>query len=81
MATVNEIFGRINAYGYVDILYRDTGESITNISDAPVPVSNIHNTLGLRRQTIFDVSCPADQVMITVDDAALLNIEVEPYHD
>ncbi|MEQ1966698.1 hypothetical protein ABLA30_06600 [Xenorhabdus nematophila] len=31
MLTINEIFGRINQNGNVDILYAETGEAITRI--------------------------------------------------
>ncbi|MDC9592761.1 hypothetical protein [Xenorhabdus sp. IM139775] len=31
MITINDIFGRVNQNGNVDILYTETGESITRI--------------------------------------------------
>ncbi|MBD2780853.1 hypothetical protein ID852_08470 [Xenorhabdus sp. 42] len=31
MLTINEIFGRINQNGNIDILYAETGEAITHI--------------------------------------------------
>lgn len=76
MAKINEIFGRVNEFGTVDILYVDDGESVTSIEDAPEFIKNIRHTYGVS-QPSGSVRYEHDEIIITLDDAILLGIEIE----
>ncbi|MFP5845234.1 hypothetical protein [Salmonella sp. 741265052_HSA] len=76
MAKINEIFGRVNEFGTVDILYVDDGESVTSIEDAPEFIKNIRHTYGVP-QPSGSVRYDHDEIIITLGDAILLGIEIE----
>ena len=76
MAKISEIFGRMNEFGTVDILYTEDAEPATCIEDAPVTINNIKHAWQAG-QTIESVKYQSSRITITVDDARLLGIEIE----
>jgi len=76
MAKINEIFGRVNEFGTVDILYTETGEPASSIEDAPETINNIQHEF-YRGKTIESVRYENDKITITVSDARKLGIEIE----
>lgn len=68
-ANLNEVFGRINNDGYVDILYISDGERVTRLDVAGVyPVGSP-----------FSTRCDEhkDGIVLTVEQCKKLNIEIE----
>ncbi len=45
IASISEVFGRINSEGNVDILYADSGESVTRLDADVFPVGSGLRTL------------------------------------
>lgn len=68
MANLNEVFGRMNDNGNVDILYINDGERVTRLNvDGVYPVDS---SLSTRYEH-------ASGIILTVEDAKSLNIEIE----
>ncbi|MDC9591449.1 hypothetical protein PSI23_19720 [Xenorhabdus sp. XENO-10] len=69
MLTINDIFGRINSNGNVDVLYAETGESITRIEfiNNLYPVDSHFSSL---------YEHPAG-IELTLEDALRVGIEIE----
>ncbi|MEX0557510.1 hypothetical protein [Raoultella terrigena] len=76
MAKISEIFGRINEFGTVDILYIEDAEPATCIEDAPSTINNIKPAWHAG-QTIESVKYNSSKITITISDARLLGIEIE----
>lgn len=68
MANLNEVFGRMNDNGNVDILSINDGERVTRLNvDGVYPVDS---SLSTRYEH-------ASGIILTVEDAKSLNIEIE----
>lgn len=68
MANLNEVFGRMNDNGNVDILYINDGDKVTRLNvDGVYPVDS---SLSTRYEH-------ASGIILTVEDAKSLNIEIE----
>lgn len=68
MTTLNEVFGRINNEGNVDILYINDGDKVTRLDiDNCYPVNS---TLSTRYEH-------ASGIVLTVEQCKALNIEIE----
>lgn len=68
MANLNEVFGRMNDNGNVDILYINDGDRVTRLNvDGVYPVDS---SLSTRYEH-------ASGIILTVEDAKSLNIEIE----
>lgn len=68
MTNLNEVFGRMNDNGNVDILYINDGERVTRLNvDGVYPVDS---SLSTRYEH-------ASGIILTVEDAKSLNIEIE----
>lgn len=68
-ANLNEVFGRINEDGYVDILYINDGEKVTRLDvDGVYPVGSPFSTK--RDEHPFGI-------VLTVEQCKKLNIEIE----
>lgn len=76
MAKISEVFGRINEFGTVDILYIDDAEPATCIEDAPLTINNIKHAWHAG-QTIESVKYNSSKITITISDARQLGIEIE----
>lgn len=69
LANLNEVFGKINEDGYVDILYINDGERVTQLDvDGVSPV-------GSRFSTRSDEH--PFGIVLTVEQCKKLNIEIE----
>lgn len=67
-ALINEVFGRINAQGGVDVLYAETGERVTRLDvDGVYP-------LGSELSTRYD---HAEGIVISQEDAARIGLDIE----
>ncbi|MDD8372787.1 hypothetical protein LAW74_24310 [Escherichia coli] len=66
-ASINEVFGRLNSEGNVDILYADSGESVTRLDADVFPVGS---EFGVR----YD---HPEGLEITLADAKRIGIEIE----
>ncbi|EHW5312806.1 hypothetical protein K3A10_003377 [Escherichia albertii] len=66
-ASISEVFGRINSQGNVDILYADSGESVTRLDADVFPVGS---EFGVR----YD---HPEGIEITLADAKRIGIEIE----
>ncbi|MFT2491557.1 hypothetical protein ACMWND_20265 [Escherichia coli] len=66
-ASISEVFGRINSQGNVDILYADSGESVTRLDADVFPVGS---EFGAR----YD---HPEGIEITLADARRIGIEIE----
>ncbi|AKF89466.1 hypothetical protein E4898_02155 [Salmonella enterica subsp. enterica serovar Anatum] len=67
MTTINEVFGRINSEGNVDILFADSGESVTRLDANVFPVGS---DFGAR----YD---HPEGITLTRADAESLGIDIE----
>ena len=68
MTNLNEVFGRMNDNGNVDILYINDGDKVTRLNvDGVYPVDS---SLSTRYEH-------ASGIILTVEDAKSLNIEIE----
>lgn len=68
-ANLNEVFGRINNDGNVDILYINDGEKVTRLNvDGVYPVDSL-----------FSTRCDehSNGIVLTIDQCRMLNIEIE----
>lgn len=80
MATLNEIFGRINEFGTVDVLYIADGEPATCITDAPEHIKNIRHTFvcgGKILEVSGSVRYQSDKIIISIADAQKIGLEIE----
>lgn len=79
MAKISEVFGRVNEFGTVDILYIDDAEPASCIEDAPLTINNIKHACHACHagQTIESVKYNSSKITITISDARLLGIEIE----
>ncbi|EHJ0806465.1 hypothetical protein KAB87_004100 [Salmonella enterica] len=67
-ALINEVFGRINESGNVDVLYSETGELVTRLDvDGVYPV-------GSEFSTRYD---HPDGIVISVEDAKRIGLDIE----
>ncbi|HBC0038432.1 TPA: hypothetical protein JGA48_002659 [Salmonella enterica] len=66
-ASISEVFGRINSEGNVDILFTDSGESVTRLDANVFPVNS---ELGAR----YD---HPEGIELTISDAKRIGIEIE----
>jgi|AKYZ01.1.fsa_nt_gi hypothetical protein len=67
-ASINEVFGRINAQGNVDVLYSETGEQVNRLDvDGVYPV-------GSEFSTHYD---HAEGIVISVADANRIGLDIE----
>ena len=62
-----EIFGRINADGNVDVLYKDDGSAVTRLNDAVYPIGSAFSTLHDHPEGI----------VISIADANNLGMDIE----
>lgn len=76
MAKISEIFGRVNEFGTVDILYIEDAEPAGCIEDAPLTINNIKHAWH-PGQSVESVRYSSGRITITIDDARLLGIEIE----
>lgn len=67
MSAINNMFGRINAAGNVDVLFADSGEPVTRIDANVYPVGS---DLSARYEH-------ANGIELTVLDAKNLGLEIE----
>lgn len=68
MTNLNEVFGKLNSEGNVDILYINDGDKVTRLNvDGVYPVDS---TLSTRYEH-------ANGIVLTVEQCKLLNIEIE----
>ena len=68
-ANFNEVFGRINNDGNVDILYISDGEKVTRLNvDGVYPVNSL-----------FSTRCDehSNGIVLTIEQCQMLNIEIE----
>ncbi len=72
MTNLNEVFGRMNEQGTVDILYIETGEPVTTLN-ADAMTSN-HNAAPSARHCTYE---HAEGIELTVKTAKSLGIEIE----
>ncbi|PHM23008.1 hypothetical protein [Xenorhabdus ehlersii] len=68
MANINEIFGRINQSGNVDILYMETGENVTRIE-----INGLY-PVGSNVSSLYEH--PAG-IELILEDALRVGIEIE----
>lgn len=68
MTNLNEVFGKLNNDGNVDILYINDGDKVTRLNvDGVYPVNS---ALSTRHEH-------ANGIVLTVDQCKSLNIEIE----
>lgn len=72
MTNLNEVFGRMNEQGTVDILYIETGERVT-VLNANAMTSN-HNADPSARHCTYE---HAEGIELTVKTTKSLGIEIE----
>lgn len=72
MVNLNDVFGRINNSGTVDVLFRDTGEAVTRL-DADAYVSNPN----AEAEWSHCKNEHAKGIELTLDTARALGIEIE----
>ncbi|EEF8013771.1 hypothetical protein GWR30_23290 [Salmonella enterica] len=67
-ALINEVFGRINESGNVDVLYSETGEQVTRLD-----VNGVY-PVGSEFSTRYD---HPDGIVISVEDAKRIGLDIE----
>lgn len=69
MTRLDEVFGKINENGNVDILYKNSGESVTRL-ETEKSIYPCNSSLSIRYEHI-------NGIQLTVEQCNSLNIEIE----